>query len=225
MRSDPAVKWMPMSQPSNQLSRKRFLLALKRKTHFSGAAFDDVAGDLGGVGVVEQQALVAIAEAEIAPHLQAVRIHDGVAGMVADGDVAGDLAVVRVHVVDGEAQVAKAVAAEDVLAAGDDVDAVAAIADVVADHRGAGRVPDLDAVAGLAHPQVLAAGDDIAAHDRVRRAVDEDADQVVLDAIALDQRAGRALRPGRCRQSMALEAGARAGDRQAADDDVGRGHA
>jgi hypothetical protein len=108
-----------------------------------------IARDLRTVGVVEQQAVVAIAFREVAAHHEALRIHDRVADVVAEGGVAAHLAVVGVHVVHGEAQVAEAVSREQVAPADAQEDAVAVEADVVALHPRARRVPDGDPVAVL----------------------------------------------------------------------------
>ena len=76
-----------------------------------------------------------------------------------------------------------------VLAAGGDEDAVAAVAHGVALHHRAPGRPEVDAVAALAHAQGPVADDLVAAHQRVAGAVEVDAEEVVLDPVAFDERA------------------------------------
>ena len=123
--------------------------------------------------------MVAVAIGDIVADHQPVRIHDGVADVVADRDVAADFAVVGVHVVDREAHLLEAVVDEAVLAAGNREDAVAAVAEGVVRDGDVGRVPERDAVAGLAEAAAAQALRSTLRGDaRPRRAVHVDAEQV-----------------------------------------------
>ena len=79
----------------------------------------------------------------------------------------------------------------------------------------------MDAVAALAHAQVPVADHLVAAHERVARAVEVDAKEVILDPVALDARA-----PGRLVEEDAGvglgEARAGVADGKPAHHDVGR---
>ena len=58
--------------------------------HAFVAAADDVVLDARIVGVVEQHAMIAVAVGDVADQRQPIRIHHGVADVVADGNVVGD---------------------------------------------------------------------------------------------------------------------------------------
>ena len=120
---------LPLRVRDHARARRRGRSSPLSATVSSGPPVDPVAVDLGVVGVVEQQPVVAVAIGDVVADHQPVRVHDGVADMVADRDVAADFAVVGVHVVDREAHLLEAVADEAVLAAGNGEDAVAAVAE------------------------------------------------------------------------------------------------
>ena len=137
--------------------------------------------------------MVAVAIRDVVADHEPVRIHDGVADVVADGYVAAHLAVVGVHVVHREPHLLEAIVDEAVLAAGDREDAVAPVAERIPGDGDVGRIPERHAVAGLAAAPAANAFDDVALDPRTGRAMDVDAEQVSFEAIVLDHRALRGL--------------------------------
>src|SRR6478752_10201155 len=123
---------------------------------------------------------------EVVPDHQPVRIHDGVADVIADRDVAADLAVVGVHVVNREANLLEAIVDEPILAARNREDAVAAVAKGVVGHGDVRRIPQRYAVAFLGEAAFPQSFDDIAFDARAGRAVDIDPEQIAFEAVAVD---------------------------------------
>src|SRR6476620_9895123 len=118
---------------------------------------------------------------EVVPDHQPVRIHDGVADVIADRDVAADLAVVGVHVVNREANLLEAIVDEPILAARNREDAVAAVAKGVVGHGDVRRIPQRYAVAFLGKAAFPQAFDNIALDPRAGRAMDIDPEQIAFD--------------------------------------------
>ena len=81
--------------------------------------------------------------------IKPVRIHDGIADMIANRDVAAHFAVVGVHVMDRKPHLIEAIVDEAILAAGNREDAVAAVAESILGDGDIGRIPERHAVAGL----------------------------------------------------------------------------
>ena len=134
--------------------------------------------------------------------IKPVRIHDGVADVIADRDVAAHFAVVGVHVMHREPHLLEAIVDEAVLAAGNREDAVAAVAEGILGDGDIGRIPERHAVAGLIEASALHAFDDVAQDARTRRAMDIDSEQVAFEAIVFDQRPLRGSSRGNTPESI-----------------------
>ena len=82
LRSEPAVKWTPISAALEPVAGKAVLVGVVDEHAFLAAAHD-VALDARLVGVVEQQPVVAIAVGNVVMHGQPVRVHQYVADAIA----------------------------------------------------------------------------------------------------------------------------------------------
>ena len=121
-----------------------------------------VAENLCLVGVIQHDAVIAVADRHVVAHRQLAGEHQRVADMISNRDITGHHAFIGVHVVDSEPQIAEPIVAEDVVAAGIDEDAIPAEANIVAVHDQARGIPHIDAVAAIVHAQIIAADDRVA---------------------------------------------------------------
>ena len=149
-------------------------------------AFDVVAVDLRVVHRVEHQSVFAAVLPAVVAHGDAVGEHDDVGGFEVFGVVVRDFAVFGVHVVHAEAHIAHGVVFKQVVFAVGDVDAVAATAQGVVADDGVRAFPDLDGVAPVVYPPFVLADDGVVFDQRVFRAPDVDAKQVVFNVVVPD---------------------------------------
>ena len=150
-----------------------------------------VAGDLAVRDVVEQEAVGFVVLGGVADHLEVIGRHQRIAGQVAAADVVPQQVVLGIHVVDAVAHLVHHVARDRVVRADVDVDAVARVGHVVALDGAAGVVPQVDAVAAVGHAQRAHAADHVVRDPHVGRAVEVDAEQALLDAVALERDVAR----------------------------------
>jgi hypothetical protein len=183
-------------------------------------AREDVSGGLDAVHVLEPDAVpagTAVVRADVAAEDQVPAVHEERADRVVLQPVVLQNVVIAVHEVQAVPPVADPVA-PDVHAGGEPHHDVAAVAhDVVLDDR-ARAVPQPDAVTAPRDVERLAA-DDVSADDALRRFLQVDAEQHVLEGVLQDPRPRREDgEPG----VLTVQAVARVADREAAHRDVGR---